>query len=308
MSNNRFSVLRCTKEYRRLTLPLSDEKYAELEQELLNATEEIKIKTWGSIVLYEFEKLEICKKNKLQLHPERIHSRNSEEALLWVCDYHLSKDNLSFEMQRYLIGKKSLLEKILGQHYAVRPKGNVVNTILCTEPKYCENVSKTRERIGSEFDVSVSSVVKYERYAIGMDLIYDISQDLFVSILRGDTHISQDTIISYTNRTIPEIKRDLKGRLGEKISSTSKLSTGRQSSFDALSTVGSIKNMPAYDPDAEIASLTLTIPSWISSVTRAMKSADINNVSDDARQKLSAELYKLGDTIFEMIDFIKEDA
>lgn len=304
MSNNRFSDLRCNKEYKRLSLPLTDKEYQKLEQEILNSKEAISIKTWSYVVLYEFEKFEICKKHNITMYPEKISCKNSKEALLWICNYQLSQDNLSFERLRYLIGKKSLLEKILGLHHAVRPKGNVTNTIISKEPKYCESASKTRERIGNEFNISIATVIKYEKYATGLDIIYDIDEELFLSIMRGDTRISQDVIISYANLTIAEIKLALKIKLSEKDINTSEISFNK-SAIDVPATIGSIKNMPAYDPDAEIASLTLTVPSWISSVTRVMKSVDIHNVSNDARQKLTAELYKLGTTIFEMIDFAK---
>lgn len=36
-----------------------------------------------------------------------------------------------------------------------------------------------------------------------------------------------------------------------------------------------IKTMPAYDPDAEVAGLTLTIPSWMSSIDRTKSMAHL---------------------------------
>jgi hypothetical protein len=69
----------------------------------------------------------------------------------------------------------------------------------------------------------------------------------------------------------------------------------------------SIKDMPAYDPDAEFASLTLTIPSWISSIKRAINASDINKVSMKSKDRLRIELEKLCDVIFEVFDVLKEE-
>lgn len=68
----------------------------------------------------------------------------------------------------------------------------------------------------------------------------------------------------------------------------------------------SIKDMPEYDPDAEIASLTLTIPSWISSMNRVRDVSDMSKVSIAAKAKLLNELEKLGNATLKMLEILKE--
>ena len=69
----------------------------------------------------------------------------------------------------------------------------------------------------------------------------------------------------------------------------------------------SIKDMPQYDPDSEAASLTLTIPSWISSMNRISNAGDMSKFSKGAKNKLRNELDKLGDAISDMYDMLKEE-
>ena len=52
----------------------------------------------------------------------------------------------------------------------------------------------------------------------------------------------------------------------------------------------SIKNMPKFDPDASVTELYLTIPSWISSITRTQKNSDLSIISDNARSTVIQEL------------------
>ena len=54
--------------------------------------------------------------------------------------------------------------------------------------------------------------------------------------------------------------------------------------------IPSIRNLPQFDPDAEIASLTLTIPSWNSSIERVLKVSDFKIASDTAKNKLKYQL------------------
>lgn len=67
-----------------------------------------------------------------------------------------------------------------------------------------------------------------------------------------------------------------------------------------------IKNMPDFDPDAAIAGLTLTIPSWTSSINRALNSSNMNTVSIKARTNLQQALMNLQATIDELLRAIKE--
>ena len=69
----------------------------------------------------------------------------------------------------------------------------------------------------------------------------------------------------------------------------------------------SVKDMPAFDPDAEISSLTLTIPSWSSSIERTKTKADLSIVSDKARANLISALYNLQNCVDGMLKAIKED-
>lgn len=54
-----------------------------------------------------------------------------------------------------------------------------------------------------------------------------------------------------------------------------------------------LKQMPAYDPDADIISLTLTIPSWIDSINRKCCNASYENNTRHAVDGLVSALTKL---------------
>ena len=51
--------------------------------------------------------------------------------------------------------------------------------------------------------------------------------------------------------------------------------------------------MPDYDPDAQVTGLTLTIPSWISSIKRVLDLAELSAISGEALNSLSLQLHQL---------------
>ena len=65
--------------------------------------------------------------------------------------------------------------------------------------------------------------------------------------------------------------------------------------------------MPAFDPDAEITGLTLTIPSWASSIDRTRSKADLSIVSDKARDRLAEALTELQGKVSDMLTALKEE-
>lgn len=68
-----------------------------------------------------------------------------------------------------------------------------------------------------------------------------------------------------------------------------------------------LKKKPVYDPDAEISSLALTMPSWSSSIIRVTESTDFKRISKDAKNKLLVELHNLYQAVTPLIDKIGKD-
>ena len=60
--------------------------------------------------------------------------------------------------------------------------------------------------------------------------------------------------------------------------------------------------MPVYDPDSEITRLTLTIPSWISSIQRTRSTININEASDTAKDKFMQSLFDLENEVNKMLN------
>jgi hypothetical protein len=67
--------------------------------------------------------------------------------------------------------------------------------------------------------------------------------------------------------------------------------------FAPCDTIPIIKTMPVYDADSVLSSLTLTIPSWVSSIERIKNTADFEHISAEAKERLKTELISLADTV-----------
>jgi hypothetical protein len=226
--------------------------------------------------------------------------RSREEAIERICTNQLGRRNITDEARRYLIGKRYIIEKIIGAHNAagtnqytrkeVRPK-------MYAEPLFDETACRTRERLGKEYLISPTTIEKYSSYTQSLDTLSKIQPDLLPKILSGQIKISQGNVIGLSKLSPTDIHRVSADLLEDKItySTTRAIVPKKKDSNPGFSSapIGSVKDMPAYDPDAEILSLVFTIPSWVSSIDRTRSAANLINVSGNARQKLEEELIGL---------------
>ena len=70
--------------------------------------------------------------------------------------------------------------------------------------------------------------------------------------------------------------------------------------------IPTIRKLPKYDPDAELSSLSLTIPSWISSIERTRDRANFREASMRSKLKLTQQLYLLEHTVTKVKTEIEE--
>ena len=67
-----------------------------------------------------------------------------------------------------------------------------------------------------------------------------------------------------------------------------------------------IKEMPVYDPDADVNGLILTIPAWISLINRTREKVDLKNISQAARKNLAVTLRSLMESIITILKLLME--
>jgi hypothetical protein len=302
-------VLKIDNEFKSLIPPLSSEEYVQLEESIVNQGCLEPLYIWNKTILDGHNRYEIC--TRLQI-PFRIsyvvllHGR--EEAISWICTNQLVRENVTAEARRYLIGKRYCAERVIGKHKAaatdqyVRKEGR---SKMCTRLLFDETACKTTERLSSEYNVLPCTISKYANYSRALDDIAKIVPEMLSLILSGHIKISQENAVKLSELPSPEIK-SLSAELltGRAIDSIPKSIKKPECLPAALS---SVKDMPAYDPDAETLSLAFTIPSWVNSVNRTRTTTNFDNISDNARQRLEAALSDLKLIIDTMLLSIRED-
>jgi len=174
----------------------------------------------------------------------------------------------------------------------------------------------TREQIAESSGNSVETMKRYMCYANSIDRVKKALPELASDILAGKTRLGLKTAIilaklppediaAITRRVEAEstpIRRIIEEQIKRPTSYPRRFADGRSTK----SSPKSVKDAPRYDPDAQVAALTYTIPSWVKAIDRLHASGNLHEASKPARKKLGNELANLKITVEALIELITE--
>lgn len=321
MQEKKIHSLKICKEFKDLIRPLRHKELLQLEENLLADGCRDPIVTWNGYIVDGHNRYELCRRHAIPFAVVEKGFQSKEEAIAWICANQLGRRNITEETRKFLIGMQYESEKIvLAQRNA---KGKNQYSVI-EEPDQDDDEKKsdgkatsrhwTALRIAEQNNISPGTVQKYANYTRALEVIGKKVPLLVPKILSGSFKISHNNIVELSRLPPDEIKKvTRKLELSQKpIVRYNKTRQEIQNSMQQASAaetpaIPSVKDMPAFDPDAEITGLTLTIPSWTSSIERTKTKADLSIVSSNARNKLTMALQELQAKVQEMLVAIEED-
>lgn len=310
-------------EFRALIRPLSKEEYSALEANLILDGCREPLVTWMGFIVDGHNRYEICNRLHIPYGAVTYNFEGREEAIIWICNNQLGRRNITEETRKYLIGKQYEAEKTtnarnaLGSNQYQRKlqEGSHAESYISEEGFSRESGRRTANRLGEKYHISSGAVQKYSKFSQALDKLAEKAPELVPLILAGTYKISHENLVMLAEMMPDEIRNHIGKGIGTDTpqfrrynESRLNLSTGaeRKKSKTAAE-VPVIKKMPVYDPDAEIKGLTLTIPSWRSSIERTKTISDLNAVSPTAKELLREALSDLKEEVDKMLKAIEED-
>lgn len=315
MTEKKLHKLKINKEFKNLIRPLQQQEYLQLEANIISDGCRDAIITWNGYIVDGHNRYEICTTHQIPFEVQEMDFECKEAAIAWICANQLGRRNITMETRKFLIGMQYESEKIVS---SIRnAKGNNQHSSdvyekLDEAEAMIFSRHQTAQKIADEHQISNGSVQKYAMYTRALEEIGKSAPTLVPKILSGRYKISHKNIIDLSKMPPSDIKK-----VARKIEVSQRPYVQYQESRQEIqnpanrfgrtaSKVPSVKDMPAFDPDAEITGLTLTIPSWASSIERTRQKADLTGVSDNARNKLAEALLSLQETTSDMLAAIKE--
>lgn len=293
--------------FKQLIPPLTLTERNHLEENILKDGCREPLCVWRNIIIDGHNRYEICTRLKIPFYIQQVEFNSRDEVIAWICANQLGRRNISDETRRYLIGKRYEMERKLGRKNPLgnnQYQENYVDILPEDDLKIKKSMSKTAEKLGDEYHLSPKTVRKYAAYARSIDTLSNKEPEFISEVLNGNVKISQYNIRKLSKQPSKTIST-IKHKLSDNDENFIPYSSVRKA-IPKKKNKASVKDMPVYDPDAEVSSLTLTIPSWISSIDRTITTANFKLVSGKAKTKLQNELKNLEYTVNVILLAIEE--
>lgn len=271
-----------------------------LEASLLAEGCKSPIAVWNGIILDGHARYKICQKHNIPILVQKYIFQDLNHALSWVCSHQIKHRKLSPEMKKYLIGKHYECERAFRARKVTDARGRTCSL---------ENTSVITKRLVAEYGVCSSSIKKYGYYARNMDIICSKVSGSVTTYLSGNYDIPLSSAETLACMPPKELTRELKKRKKTRTSKPPQMLKLQDTSCTPVKQpqpLPEIKNMPKFDPDAEITGLILTIPSWISSLDRIIHKTDLTIITPQARARSENTLIQLQEKITELSLALKE--
>lgn len=316
MSNYNNYTLKLDPEFLNLIQPLEEREHKSLEHTIISHTYRDPIYTWNGFIVDGIEAYQICHEHGYKFRIKRMYFLSREDAVSWICTQQLKREDLTEANRKYVIGKKyDAVKAITARLSSENSNGGKNSHTYQIEKKIpCRHLSATQ--IASECSTSPATVYKYNEYSRALDNISEKVPQMAERIRSGKLRISHANIIELSrlphyelkkiyeymvekgieHLSYPDMKRELQWR--KVVSPTQKKKNTEPEPV--------IKQMPKFDPDAELSSLSLTIPSWCSSIERVMKVTDFQLSSKKGKLRLKVQLQNLMTVVDKIINVLEE--
>lgn len=297
-SRSKSPIFTLDSEMKLLHLPLSNAELRHLEMKVIQVGPTEPIKVWNNLIIEDYDIYTICQKHNIPFTTHHMSFSNKEQAMEWLCEKRLANPNISKEYKMYLIGKRYLLGKILFDN------------------------GFTAAELSKIYGLTRKTVHNYTIFAQHVDYLQTIQPYIATRILTGEFKLSFPKLAELVNSPHSELdyyRCRLEAiphhtvsytQLHQNLCKSKKLSCKKENTkstftYQNRDTIPEIKKMPEYDPDADISSLALTIPFWITSIQRTKRVTNIESTSLLARNRLIRQLDELRNNIDSMIDYTK---
>lgn len=318
MASHSSPRLRINPDFNIMVAPLPESERTHMEKKMQSQSKSVPIRVWGDVILVDHEAYLFCRSHRIPLNVVKVAVKNREEAIAWIAKDQLPRTDLTEEMRKYLIGKRCLAEKVLGAieaaaHREAARNSEAPDEITLAPAQYESTATRTCERLGAEYHISFATVRKYGIYASLLDQLNSWEPAFVKMILSGNFRISHENLVEIGGMKRAELNRLSKYFFNGVEPEPTYLKfkslhyDDKPRAAQVAPPAGSIKEIPQYDPDAEVASLALTVPSWTDSIKRTQKNTDFSKISERARWRLVYELDHLTFIVDGLLSALKEE-
>ena len=294
MPDNITDNVKTDSEFERLIQPYSDKALSEtIRPYQENRNIRFPVYFWQAVLLSPVDLYQKLLDENISIQICDMDFNSKLEAIIFVCMKQLERKDLTNSYYKYLVGEGYLTEYL--------------------RANFEKETSKFQSamKLATPLKIASGTVLKYGEYAKAIDTINTIEPKLVDYMLNERVRISHNNTLELARIPRENIKRVLDAvenngvtkvtyedmRFETQYNPPKGLRPSKVVRSEETDEKLAIRQMPAYDPDAQVSSLALTVPSWSSSIDRVTESTNFSKISNAARNRLMRSLNQLNSSI-----------
>lgn len=289
--------------FRSLNIPIPQDARKEMDRKIKKGETVDPIISWNGYILTGYEQDEICLKyhRHYAATKEMIFPRKSD-AIAWLCHQQLKRTDIIWTAKAWLISRLYEALRDIAKRQAAKEEFEYRQ--LCPSTKAAEPAIRPREsitilkQIGIEYNYHRETIRRYVRFGRQLDKLEEAVPGIRVRILTGDLGVMMCHMPALVKMPADQLRKMSGDRycrqlipLPQYLAQNTEKKRIRQKK-DILVKPG-IKQMPKYDPDAELNGLKYTIGAWRKAIARTAVQADLSRATAAGKEELKQVLDKL---------------
>ncbi|WP_026657825.1 hypothetical protein [Butyrivibrio sp. AC2005] len=251
---------------------------------------------WNNILMDRIHEYKEYADAGFNIKTQTFSFRSKNAMLASICQLLATDIAEMTQYKSYLIGKQ------YQYHKAAYDKGEIETScehISLSElkKKYSKDIHPLTVDMVDLYGISSATIHEYARYASSIDRLRERSPELVTEILSGLVTISKKAVSHLCKLVDDDFTKSLKIIEREK---ANKIHATMLPGYTPVKIdepqhldnriIPEIKQMPKFDPDGYVSSLSLTIPSWSDTIRRVRDRSNMSDVSPGAAKKLIFQL------------------
>ena len=297
-----FRFLLADETFRTLNIPISPASRKEMERKIRKGESVEPIISWKGYIVTGYEQDDLYLKYHRSVHTKEMFFHRKSDAVAWLCQQQLKRTDLIWAAKAWLISRlyEALREvanrQVAREEFQYRQLSPSSHTNeYFGQPK--EN-SAILKQLGSDYNYHKETIRRYVRFGRQLDELEVMIPGIRIRILTGELEV----LIRYMPALLKMPVEDLKEMVDNKncktlippseffVKTEAKKNDHQKTSIHVEP---GIKQMPEFDPDAELNGLRYTIPAWKKAILRTAIRTDFSRTTDFGKESLKQALCEL---------------
>ena len=290
--------------FKALNIPISQEARKELDRKIKKGETVPPIISWKGRILTGYEQDEICLKYHRHFAATKEMSfPRKTDAIAWLCHEQLKRNDLNWAASAWLISRLYEALRDIAKRHAARDDFQykrlsptpAASTISSGPPRESGSILK---ELGVEFNCHKDTIHRYVRYGRLLDKLEELVPGSRIKILTGSQTVMISHLPALLKMPVEQLEQMINDRKTRRLIPAPEYYAPNQRVRKArpkkeIKYEPGIKQMPKYDPDADLNGLRYTVGAWRKAIARASIQANLKQASESGKEDLKQALTKL---------------